>query len=212
MSKLTPSERLQQFSVFAETLRLALENGKSNSSTVKTPVDLAPKEKIEIESEIHDSKSKNRTLSISKRPSPPKSTTSPLENINKTKIALLSRREKSKKRKEETKEKENATDKTTIKALENYLKIARDKNSELKSRLEDIQKSQEFVEGGKRHLEIREILRKAIIATKEKSQENEKLKKENIKLRKIIETLTFKLHGTTGDSVYYGGHYSEADS
>ncbi|MNB56914.1 hypothetical protein D3C87_563980 [compost metagenome] len=212
MSEPNLSEHRQNFSAFAETLRLALENGKSKSSALKENIAITLDKKAETESASNESKQILIKLSKSKRSLSLESKPSTLVNPTKAKTELLSKREKVKKRKDEKKEKESTSDKTTIKTLENYLKIARDKNSELTSQLISLQQSQDFIEGGKRHSEIRDILRKAILEAKEKTQENEKLKNENIRLRKMVENLTFKLHGTTGDSVYYGGHYSEADS
>lgn len=212
MSEPTLSKNHKVFSVFGATLRSALENGKSKSSAIKSPADPAPENRTDAESELGALTPQPRTLSIPKRSAPKELVTSTQVNRARVKVELLSKREKSKKRKEEKKEKESPSERTTIKALENYLKIARDKNSELISRLAALQQSQDFIEGGKRHFEIREILRKAILEAKEKSQENEKLKNENSRLRKMVENLTFKLHGTTGDSIYYSGHYSEADS
>lgn len=212
MSEPNFSEQRQNFSVFSETLRLALENGKSKSSAIQKPIPSILDNKAEAEPTINESKHTPRALSTFKR-SPPAELNPPTQaKSTKVKTELLSKREKAKKRKEEKIKKESTPDKTTIKTLQTYLKIARDKNSELTSQLALLQQSQDFIEGGKRHSEIREILRKAILEAKEKTQENKKLNDENTRLRKMIENLTFKLHGTTGDSVYYGGHYSEADS
>jgi hypothetical protein len=206
------SEQHQNFSAFAETLRQALESGKSKSSAIQETISPTLSQKIEAEATSGNSEKTSRTLSIPKRSLPSDVNSSTQAKPKKVKAELLSKREKAKKRKEEKRTKESTPNKAIIETLQIYLKAAHKKNLELESQLALLQQSQDFIEGGKRHSEIKEILRKSIVEAKEKTRENEKLKDENTRLRKIVENLTFKLHGTTGDNIYYGGHYSEADS
>jgi hypothetical protein len=193
----------KELSAFGKALISALESGNGNFTPTKNNFNLDPL------SRGSDEISQQPTELIKSCQTDP---TKRATNIVKKESQLLSKREKAKIRKDSKRADKISPDKTIIKELEYSLKNLRDKNSKLSSYIITLQQSQEIIEGGKRHLEIREILRKAIAEASAQKEINKKLQQENLKLRQLVEKLTFKLHNTSGDNIYYGGHYSEADS